>query len=463
VLQDWANTCDPQDVGSVDEGRDAGSHLRVLRIAGRTFCIFPSVGGVAGACNSFCRSLCHDLIITTIRAPPQEGVAEYAVGANAYSPLPRMERGEGLPPKNSYCELPISKGCFFTDSFIYSIMTSFLVSLPSGKRISIEKNETIIGRNSGNDISNTHAHVSRRHCMISKKGIMFYITDLGSTNGTFLNGNKITGTVRLRNNDTISLGQQAAAYQFRTLLLDFIALPETMRKPNVMIPALSGIIVFIPVFVCLLFFINPRKDEKVEVRKGFEQLKKTYGENVFPDDPDFYAATEKTIADLRRDPAFPAARSQRLKYKDMIERILIENNLPVDFSFIPWAESGYNPLAYNAGSQAGGMWQLIPATARSYGLRVDSSKDERFDPVKATHAAALCIRDLISVFGNDSFLLDLAAYNAGDFGVFYALKKIENPIRDRGFWYLYEHNLIPEETKRYVLTILALIVIEREK
>ena len=344
-------------------------------------------------------------------------------------------------------------------------MTSYLVTLPSGKRIQIAKNETLIGRNSGSDIENSNARVSRKHCVISKKGIKYYLTDLESTNGTFLNGNRFTGTTRLRNNDTISLGQDVAAYQFRTILFDLSETPGLLKKPKVLIPVISGGLVLISVFICLLLFNFGKsgKVEKIELQTGFEEFKKIYGKNVFPDDPDFYATLKKTIATIRHDPAFPAAEIERLKYKDMIEGILSESKLPLEFSYIPWVESGYNPLAYNAGSQAGGMWQFIPSTARIYGLRVDRVMDERFDPEKSTRAAAACIKDLISVFGSDAFLLDLAAYNAGDYGLFNALKQIEDPVRDRGFWYLYKHNLIPEETKGYVFTVLALMVIEKEK
>jgi soluble lytic murein transglycosylase-like protein len=54
----------------------------------------------------------------------------------------------------------------------------------------------------------------------------------------------------------------------------------------------------------------------------------------------------------------------------------------------------------------------MPATARSFGLRVDSSVDERLDIHKATRASARYIRKHLKTF-HDSVLWAVAAYNAG--------------------------------------------------
>jgi hypothetical protein len=335
-------------------------------------------------------------------------------------------------------------------------MNTFLVALPSGKRIDLVKEETMIGRNKGSDITLNDGMVSRRHCVISKKGIVYYITDLDSTNGTYINGHEIKSTIRLRNNDTISLGQNSAAYQFRNSIIDPGKLTDTIRKPMIFIPLCASLIIL--AFASAFFFLSGHP-AKIDLDKELAQLKAVYGANVVPDDPEFYVALRKTIATIQADLAFETARSQRLVYKELIERILIENMLPTDFSYIPWVESGYYPKAYNAGSRAAGMWQLIPETARNYGLKVDRFTDERFDPVKSTQAAAACLKDLVAVFGANSFLIILAAYNAGDNAILYGLKQIEDPVKERNFWYLYKYNLIPDETKKYVLTILGLILV----
>jgi soluble lytic murein transglycosylase-like protein len=75
-----------------------------------------------------------------------------------------------------------------------------------------------------------------------------------------------------------------------------------------------------------------------------------------------------------------------------------------------WTESSFRP---NAVSRVGaaGLAQLMPGTARSLGLRVDGSVDERFDPEANVRAGARYLRRHIVHYG--SVELGLAAYNAG--------------------------------------------------
>ncbi len=340
--------------------------------------------------------------------------------------------------------------------YILDIMKALLVALPSGKQIALEKERVSIGRNKNNDIIATDSFVSASHCTLIKKGSSYFIEDPGSSNGTFINGNRIKGIKKLHNNDTISLGQKAVAYQFRRYgtvvknVTGFVTKPRTIALGSIGLVLILG-------FLSYFFII---KDwGKVDISKALKSLQNTYGENIFPDDPEFICALDNMIMAMQQDRLFQDTLEKRAEYKDLIEQIFSENNILLDFSFIAWVESHYNPYAYNTRSGARGMWQLMPATARQYGLRVDRRVDERLDPEKSARAAALYFKDLISIFGKDSFLLVLAAYNAGDYTILYSLKQIQDPIKDRNFWYLYKNDLIPGETKQYVLKILALIII----
>ncbi len=75
-----------------------------------------------------------------------------------------------------------------------------------------------------------------------------------------------------------------------------------------------------------------------------------------------------------------------------------------------WSESSFRPQAVSRAGAAG-LSQLMPATARGLGLRVDSTVDQRFDPELNLNAGARYLRAQIVRFG--SLELGLAAYNAG--------------------------------------------------
>jgi membrane-bound lytic murein transglycosylase D len=140
------------------------------------------------------------------------------------------------------------------------------------------------------------------------------------------------------------------------------------------------------------------------------------------------------------------------KYRKLIDKALDEYKLPKGLAYLPVIESAYVPtLTSRAGAH--GIWQFMPDTAREYGLRVDWWVDERADPERSTRAAAKYIRDLYRQF-ND-WPLTLAAYNAGPGRIHRALET--NNVAT--FWELLELGAIPKETRGYVPTFFATLMI----
>jgi soluble lytic murein transglycosylase-like protein len=135
----------------------------------------------------------------------------------------------------------------------------------------------------------------------------------------------------------------------------------------------------------------------------------------------------------------------------VIRAMLEADNLPPDLAFVPLVESALVPNRVSAAGAAG-PWQLTPATARALGLRVDGAVDERLDLHKATRAGCRYLRNLILDFGaGSSVMLALAAYNLGPTRVKQAITKvIEDPIKQRQFWYLYRPRALPAATRDYV-------------
>jgi predicted component of type VI protein secretion system len=87
-------------------------------------------------------------------------------------------------------------------------MAAFLVPLDPGQTaVPLEKTILLIGRQSDCDVTLTRSKkVSRRHCCIAQVNSHFLIRDLGSTNGVFVNGSRISTETRLRLGDDVTIG-----------------------------------------------------------------------------------------------------------------------------------------------------------------------------------------------------------------------------------------------------------------
>src|ERR1700751_1856941 len=74
------------------------------------------------------------------------------------------------------------------------------------RRMVFNKPEVTIGRVQGNDIILPKGNVSKRHSRIVLKDGKFIIVDLKSTNGTYVNGRKITSPIVIKSSDKVYIG-----------------------------------------------------------------------------------------------------------------------------------------------------------------------------------------------------------------------------------------------------------------
>lgn len=74
----------------------------------------------------------------------------------------------------------------------------------------LEASQTTLGRDGTNSISINDAEISRHHARLTMQGGKIVLEDLGSTNGTSVNGNRISGPHVLKSGEMIGLGEDIA-------------------------------------------------------------------------------------------------------------------------------------------------------------------------------------------------------------------------------------------------------------
>jgi membrane-bound lytic murein transglycosylase D len=132
------------------------------------------------------------------------------------------------------------------------------------------------------------------------------------------------------------------------------------------------------------------------------------------------------------------------RWLPQMETILRDNGIPDDFKYLPLIES--NLLNVVSPKDAVGYWQILKTSGKEYGLEITNEVDERYDPLKATHAACKYLKQAYRKFGN--WTLVAASYNRGMSGVQRAIddQRVDN------YYDLY----LNDETSRYVFRILAI-------
>lgn len=172
-----------------------------------------------------------------------------------------------------------------------------------------------------------------------------------------------------------------------------------------------------------------------------------------PDEAHIDRCKRYYLEKYRRD--YDAGLERRRILGEMIRRKVRRRGLPEALAWIPMVETWFRNEAYSR-SHAAGLWQLIPATAKTFGLRIDDWVDERFDPEKATDTALTVLEYLHDRTGD--WLLAIAAYNAGEGRVNRAIRRVGS----RDYWDLARHRALPSQTRFYVSAVLALAEIDRD-
>ncbi len=135
------------------------------------------------------------------------------------------------------------------------------------------------------------------------------------------------------------------------------------------------------------------------------------------------------------------------QYFPIFDYYLTRHSMPSSLKYLAVAESMLYTKAVSS-ARAAGLWQLMPATARGMGLRVDDVVDERLDMYRSTEAAVVMLKGLYRQFGD--WHLALAAYNCGP-------GRVRRAVRAAGGYSTYRKvkRFLPAETQKYVAAYVA--------
>jgi hypothetical protein len=133
------------------------------------------------------------------------------------------------------------------------------------------------------------------------------------------------------------------------------------------------------------------------------------------------------------------------RYFPIIEPILKENGIPEDFKYLAVIESLLDPSATSP-AHAVGLWQIMEATGKQYGLRITQTVDERRNVAKSTVAACKYLNEAYRKYGD--WVAVASSYNAG-------MGRISGQLERQGEPSVLNLHLV-EETSRYPYRIFAI-------
>lgn len=124
---------------------------------------------------------------------------------------PAPEQVASKPPEDA--PLRVDRGS--KTALEHQFPRAFLVGA-DGAVIALVKDDTLIGRVPGNDLVLSDPYVSRQNAKIQRQGDIFTLSDLDSSNGSYVNGERLTGPHVLHPDDEIRIGR--TVFQFQRLI-----------------------------------------------------------------------------------------------------------------------------------------------------------------------------------------------------------------------------------------------------
>ncbi len=365
-----------------------------------------------------------------------------------------------------------------------------------------------IGRSDDNAIRVDDASVARYHAMIEARGNEFWLSDLGSTNGTLVNGVRITATQQLKNGDTITLGgttsiqiidvatHNGAVSQYSTTPVPAPApLPvanqnnQGLSITHILMAGFTVLVIIGAVAAALYLHNKNRKEIADNTNSGSpvptisippptatKETVKT--EPTATPLPGIAGRTEQNVRLLERA---ISGKSYYVFEPEMLAQVVAQtSNYRVDIGSEAQAyrliinqsfsnTNGLDPLyGYvlalsqssfgRAGTSGGiGVWQVPPNIAKDY-VRAGESLANLSEPKRSAEVAAAYFKEISTKFPRQDFLYAIACYGMTETSAGTLRSNLEAlavPEERRNFWQMVKKGIVPREGAERVVRFLA--------
>jgi DNA-binding response OmpR family regulator len=173
-----------------------------------------------------------------------------------------------------------------------------------GREHPLEGEVTMIGRAVENDIVITSKRVSREHARIRRDGWRVMLEDLGSTNGTFLNDERLLSETSLRDSDRIGIGDVTLLFHDPDITYRDTFLPELeVDIPAAIVRVDRQVVELAPKEFALLAHLYERRGEVCSKDEIGAAVWPEYQEGVY--DYQIENLVRRLRSKLEQDPAEP--------------------------------------------------------------------------------------------------------------------------------------------------------------
>ena len=215
--------------------------------------------------------------------------------------------------------------------------------------------------------------------------------------------------------------------------------PTTITRPAITIGPTPGV-------------ANTGRSMHPQSADMWDQLRGSFAMADCDADPEIQAWSQRYTSNPQR---FENQLREVLPLVAYVQQVASRHDIAGEFVLLPWVESHFRPVPGRQRRPAG-MWQIMPATARSMGLRVNDHYDGRLDTVAATQAVMKLLTQYHKQL-HDWRMVDYA-YNAGEFGIGKLIQQHGMPADEP----VIPHWPVRRITREHLTKLLAIACVVRE-